>query len=164
MAIEGSSALFPNNIVLVLADNLEFLDNPDTPVLKRRLYSTDPVSCIGVTAFMWTPDQSSYEMRGPAYAGVPTISRYDVTVQCMIRDMEEERGLRKHAELTKRVQKFIMGDATLRGSLHALTSSLYGINERLKKWHIENSRYLAEEVSGEFIYLSTSTVRLETET
>jgi hypothetical protein len=162
--IEGSIALFPNNIVAVLADNLEYLDRPDVPVLRRRLYSTDPVQCIGVTAALWTPDHSSYEMRGPAYSGIPTISRYDVTVQCMIRDMDQEKGMRAHAELTKRAQKLIMGDPVLRDSLHALSSDLYGVVERLKKWHIENSRFLAEEVSGEFIYLSTSTVRLETET
>lgn len=161
--IEGSIAVFPNNIVEALAVNLNFID-ADTPVKKRRLYSTDPTSCIGVAAALWTPDQGSYEMRGPALAGVPTIQRYDLGVQCMIRDMEEERGGRRHAELTKRVQKFIMGDPQLRAALLALVSNLYAVPEQLKKWRIENTRYLAEEVSGEHIYLSTTTVRVETET
>jgi hypothetical protein len=161
--IEGVNSVFPNNIMLVLGNQLAFIDT-DVEIIRRRLYSTDPVQCIGVTAFMWTPDQTSYEMRGPQYAGVPTISRYDVTVQCMIRDMDEPRGMRAHAELTKRVQKFVMGDPVLRDSLRGLVSDLYGVREQLKQWRIENSRFLAEEVSGEFIYLSTTTIRLETET
>jgi hypothetical protein len=162
--IEGSIAVFPNNIVVILSTNLEFIDKPDTPVIKRRLYSTDPESAIGVAAAIWTPDQTSYEMRGPSLAGVATIQRYDITIQCMIRDMDQVRGLMRHAELTKRVQKFVMGDPTLLGSLRGLASTLYGVPETLKKWHIENTRYLSEEVEGEYVNLSTTTVRFETET
>jgi len=161
--IEGNIAVFPNNIVEVCAVNMKFIDT-DIPVIKRRLYSTDPVQCLGVAAQMWTPDPQSYEMRGPAMAGVATISRYDLQFQAMIRDMDEERGMRAHAELTTRLQRFIMGDSMLRGALHGLSSNLYGVHESLKKWTIENSRYLSEEVSGEHIYLSTTTVRYETET
>ena len=160
---EGNIAVFPNNIVEVLSTNLAFID-VDVPVIKRRLYSTDPVQAIGCAAAMWTPDQSSYEMRGPALAGVPTIQRYDIGIQGMVRDMDESRGMRAHAELANRLQRFIMGDAVLRGALHALTSNLYGVQESLKKWHIEATRYMAEEVKGQHIYLSTTTVRFETET
>ncbi len=161
--IEGSIAVFPNNIVEVLATNLAFID-VDVPVIKRRLYATDPVQAIGCTAAMWTPEQSSYELRGPALAGVPTLQRYDIAIQGMIRDMDETRGMRAHAELVNRLQKFVMGDADLRVALHALVSTLYGVSESLKKWHIEASRYMSEEVEGQHIYLSTTTVRFETET
>jgi hypothetical protein len=161
--IEGINSVFPNNIVVTMADQMHYLDT-DIPIHKRRLYATDEIQCIGITPFVWTPDQASYEMRGPQYAGIPTIQRYDITIQCLIRNMDQIKGMMQHAELTKRVQKFIMGDPVLRDSLHGLTSDLYGVIERLKKWQLENSRFLAEEVSGEFIYLSTSTVRLETET
>lgn len=161
--IEGSIAVFPNNIVEVLATNLKFID-AEVPVVKRRLYATDAVQAIGVSAAMWTPDQASYEMRGPQFSGIPTISRYDVGIMCMVRDMDQERGGRAHAELTKHVQRMVMGDPVLGDSLRALVSNLYGLPERLKRWHIENTRFLSEELDKEFTYLSTTTVRFETET
>ena len=166
MTIEGNLSIFPNNIVQLLFVNLKFIDT-DLTVIRRRLYSTDPVQAVGVSAFQWTPNEGSYEMRGPDLAGVATLNRYDVNVQCMIRDMDQERGGAAHAELTALARRLVMGDSTLGVSLRALVSNLYGVPERLKRWHIQNTRYLSEEVEGtpsEFVYLSTTTVRFETET
>jgi hypothetical protein len=164
--IEGNASVFPNNIVTIMAVNFEFID-PDVPVIKRRLYSTDPPQSIGVSAFQWNPDEASYEMRGDALRGVATINRYDVNFQCMIRDLDQERGGAAHAELTALVRRMVQGDPTLGASLRALVSNLYGVPERLKMWRIQSTRYLSEEVEGtpsEFVYLSTTTVRFETET
>jgi hypothetical protein len=166
VTITGNLSVFPNNIVQLLAVNLDFVD-PDITVIRRRLYSTDPVQAIGVSAFQWAPDAGSYEMRGPDLAGLATINRYDINVQCMVRDMDQERGGAAHAELTALSRRMVVGDSTLGASLRALVSNLYGVPERLKRWHIQNTRYLSEEVEGpvsEFVYLSTTTVRFETET
>jgi hypothetical protein len=166
VTLTGNLSVFPNNIVEVLATNLQFIDT-DLTVVKRRVYSTDPPQTVGASSFIWQPDEGSYEFRGPDLAGVPTISRYDVNVQCMIRDLDQIRGGAAHAELTALARRMVLGDSTLGGSLRALVSNIYGVPERLRRWHIQSTRYLSEEVEGpqsEFVYLSTTTVRFETET
>lgn len=166
MTLEGNISVFPNNIVQMLWTNFKFID-PDLTVIRRRVYSTDPPQTLGVSSFMWQPDTGSHEMRGPGLEGLATVNRYDVNVQCMIRDMDQERGGAAHAELTALARRMVVGDSALGTGLRALSSSLYGVPERLKRWSIQNTRYLSEEVEGaqsEFVYLSTTTVRFETET
>lgn len=159
--IEGNAEVFPNNVVILMSDALTTIDE-EVPVHRRRLYSTDEVQCIGVHAAQWLPVTDSYEMQGEP--GLPPLQIYEITMQALVKDMDEEVGMMAHAELTKRCHKTVMRDPALRASLRGLTSDLYGERERLRKWSIENARYLSEEVRGEFIYLSTSTIRLETET
>lgn len=159
--IEGANAVFPNNVVILMGDALKEIDE-DVPVYRRRLYSTDDVQAIGIFAQQWMPRDDSYEMQGTQ--GMPTVQVYEITLMCLVKDMDEEVGMMAHAELTKLAHKTIMRDSILRDSLRGLHTDLYGERERLLNWRIETARYLSEEVGGEFIYLSTSTIRLETET
>lgn len=159
--IEGTSAVFPNNAVILIADALAVIDE-DVPVHKRRLYSTDEVQCIGIHAGTWNPNNESYEMTGQPQ--MPTVQYYELTLMALVKDMDEEQGMLAHAELTKLCHKSVMRDSALRASLRGLSSDLYGERERLLRWSIQTTRYLSEEVNREFIYLSTSSIRLETET
>lgn len=159
--IDGKTDVFPNNAVILMGDALKAIDE-DVPVHRRRLTSLDEVQCIGIFAQQWMPRDDSYEMQGTQ--GMPTVQIYEISLMCLVKDMDEEVGMMAHAELTKLAHKTIMRDSILRDSLRALRTDLYGERERLLNWRIETARYLSEEVGREFIYLSTSTVRLETET
>lgn len=166
MTLTGNLSVFPNNIVQMLATNFRFID-PDLTIVRRRVYSTDPPQTLGVSAFQWNPDTGTYEMRGPGLENLATVNRYDVNFQCMVRDLDQERGGAAHAEMTALARRMVVGDSALGTGLRALVSNLYGVPERLKRWTIQNTRYLSEEVEGtpsEFVYLSTTTVRFETET
>jgi len=161
MITNDGDPFFPYNAVDLMATRLDLID-PDVIVLQRKLYTTDPVQCIGVAASTWSPDPASYEMQGSAPAE-PTIQRYDILVQALVKDTEEVRGIRVASKLSKMVRGIILTDIPLRDSLRTLTSSLYGVTERTLRWSIPAQQYLSNEVSGQFIYLSTIRVLLETE-
>lgn len=161
MITNEGDPFFPYNAVDLMAARMDLID-PDVPVFQRKLYTTDPVQCIGVAASTWSPDPQSYEMRGSA-PGEPTIQRYDILVQALVKDTEEVRGTRVASKLSKMVRGIILSDQPLWESLRGLTSTLYGVRERTLRWSIPAQQYLSNEVSGQFIYLSTIRVLLETE-
>lgn len=157
----GNSEAFPNNAVILTSDRLKTLD-VEVPVFRRRLYNTDPHQCIGITPATWAPDVDSYEMRGNGSLR-PTINRYNLAIQAKVTDMDDERGLLAHAEMSQAVRNMIMGDAVLRSTLQSLRSTLYGVTESVRAWTVESQRYMSEEASGLWTFLSTLSVRLETE-
>lgn len=161
MITNDGDPFFPYNAVELLDSRLAMID-PDVPVFQRKLYKTDPVQCIGVAASAWSPDPQSYEIGGTA-PFEPTIQRYDILVQALVKDTDEVRGTRVASKLSKMVRGIILSDGPLRQSLQGLSSSLYGVTERTLRWSIPAQQYLSNEVSGQFIYLSTIRVLLETE-
>jgi hypothetical protein len=153
--------LFPYNAVDLFALRMSLID-PDIFVAKRRLYSTDPVQSIGVSAALWSPDQASYEMRG-AFSAEPLVQRYDIGIQVLIKDSDEERGIAVMSKLCQMVRAIILTDIPLQESLRSLSSTLYGVAERTLRWSVPSQRYLSQELSGQFVYLSQIQVQLETE-
>jgi hypothetical protein len=135
----------------------------DLFVCKRPLRASDPVQSIGVYAEQWVPDPTSLEMRGAPGAQEPTLSTYHISIQCFIKDMDEERGAAVHATLSKRVRAMLYRDDVLRIGLHLLTATVEGSTETTKRFGIRTQRYLSNELEGSWLYLSQIESWLETE-
>lgn len=168
--IEADDAVFPNNVVEILATRFDMIDPAVDPaprlyVVRRPLRNSDPVQAIGVFATQWRGDDESIEIRGSADPGPgePTIQRYTFGVQAFVRDMDEERGLKAHSVLAKMIRSMLYRDAPLRVGLASLSSELMNEVETTKLWGIGQTRYLSNEISGEWLYLSTLEFWLETE-
>lgn len=149
------------NFVVLMASRFQLID-ADLTVVRRKLYNTDPTQAIGVAAESWSPNPQSYEMLGQG-TSEPSINRYDIAVQCLVKDHDEQRGIAVSSKLSKMVRGILLTDPPLRDSLRVLTSQLYGVTERTLKWSVPSQRYLSQELSGQFIFLSTIQVQLETE-
>lgn len=166
--IQTDSSVFPNNIVEIIAARADLLDDEPAPnrlvVLKRPLRNSDPVQSIGVFGTQWTFDPESFEWHGgPGGPSEPTIQRYTLGIQAFVKDMDEERGLYTHSVLTKMIRSMLYHDDPLRVALSALSVLMDGSTESTKRWGISQTRYLSNEISGEWLYLSTTDFWLETE-
>jgi hypothetical protein len=162
ITVDDNAAQFPWNAVVLIATRLNLVDE-DIPCFRRRLYSTDPVQTFGCSPANWHPVQDSLEMRGADLAQEPTIQKYSLVVQAMVKDTDEERGIAVHSQMSKIARSILLTDIPLRDSLRALSADLYGVRERTLRWSIQSQRYLSEELKGQFTYLSTIEVQLETE-
>jgi hypothetical protein len=162
---EPDPTAFPGNIVQVLIPNLRTLD-PDVQVVSRPIRTTDDVQCIGVFISDWIPDEGSIEMRAYSKPGLsfPTLSSYEVTIQGLVVDTEEERGIATHSALAKRIRLAVAVDPALRVALAALTSPFGTQTERVQRWGVPRQRYLVNELNGTWFYLSETEFRLTTET
>lgn len=161
--ITSDATVFPNNIVELVALRATLID-PEIFVTKRPLRNTDPNQSIGVFAAQWTPNEQSKEMLGSAFAVQPTLSRYAITVQDFVKDMDEENGLNVHSVLSRMIRAMLYTDNPLRVALSQLSSTLNGSTEQSQRWGISQQRFFANEIGGEWLYLSTLEFWLETET
>lgn len=161
--IVADETVFPNNIVQLVSARCKLLDS-DLYVTERPLRNTDPNQSIGVFASLWNPDDSSKEMLGQAFAVQPTLSTYRVVVQAFIKDMDELRGLATHAMLSRILRNMLYTDNPLRVALGSLTSTLGDTVESSRRWGISNQRFYANDIGGEWLYLSILEFWLETET
>lgn len=164
--ISANSTFFPYNAIDKLALAFSDIDQDgDLVVLKRSLRESDPVQAIGIFASHWTPDNDSKEMKGViGGASEPTLSRYVISIQVYIKDMDEERGAAVHATLAKIVRAMLYRDTALHVALRALTASVAGSTESTRRFGVDTQRYLSNELQGSWLYLSIVDFWLETET
>lgn len=166
--IVESTSVFPNNVVELVSERFKLIDE-DLHVVRRPLRPNDPVQSIGVFGSLWTPDQESLEIIGMGASGVPgpqepTISRYVISIQAFVKDMDEERGLATHSVLSKMILAILYRDQPLRVALSQLTAEVLGVSERTKRWGITTQRFLNNELGdNEWLYLSTVEFWLDTE-
>lgn len=163
-----SPAVFPNNVVLVLSEKANLIDHPETKVFRRSLRASDPRQSIGIFASQWIPNDDSFEMGGGTLGGYrqeTTLQQYLISVQAMVLDMEETRGLIKHSILAKMVRDMLLRDPSTGVALAALSvTDAYGLIERTKRRWVRTQRYVSNEISGEWVYLATLEFLIETET
>jgi hypothetical protein len=155
--------MFPMNVVKIVSLRSELLDS-DLHVFQRPLRATDPNQSIGVIASLWNPDDESKEMLGQAFASQPTLSRYMISVQAFVRDMDKERGLNVHGVLSRMIRSMLYNDAPLRVALSQLSSTLNGVTEVSQRWGISQQRFFVNEIADEWLHLSILEFWLETET
>lgn len=167
--ITADQAVFPVNIVNELYDHFIIFEGVAVPanervaVFRRPLQPYDPTQAIGIFAGSWSPTPDSHEMGRPGNTG-PTLGRYALTIQGMVRDMDEERGAAVHSVMAKMLRSMLYSDPVLRLALHSLSAGLGDQTERLKKWDIRRQDYLGNQVQGEWLYLSQIELDVETET
>ncbi len=163
MVFQPDDSCFPNNAVLAIRDTMQGIDEA-LFVTTRQLRPSDPNEALGVFAMQWNPNEDSYELRGTEFGAEPTVQRYNIGVQCAVKDMDEERGLNRHAAFAKTVRAMLYRDPDLAVSLRSLTVSLLGETERTMRYGIRTQRYMSTEIEGTWLYLATLEFWLETET
>lgn len=159
--IEASGTVFPNSIIRVLADSVKTLD-ADLFVTRRPLRSSDPNQSVGVFPGQWVPDERSQEM-GRINPGEPTMQQYVIGLQAFIKDGDEEIGLARHSTLSYAIRSMLYRDAAIRVGFQSLTYTSNGVTERLRRWGIRSQRFLSNELSGSWLYLSTLEIWAETD-
>jgi hypothetical protein len=159
--IEPSLDVFPNNIIKILADSANTLDG-DLSIFRRPLRTSDPNQSIGVFPGQWVPDERTQEM-GRINPGEPTMQQYIVGVQAFVKDGDEEVGLARHSALSYAIRSMLYRDASVRLGFQSLSYTSNGVTERLRRWGIRSQRFLSNELSGSWLYLSTLEVWAETD-
>lgn len=158
--IEPRDDVFPNNMIGLISERSQALDN-DLFVTGRPLRSSDPIQSVGVFPSMWQPVEGSQEM-GRSNPGEPTIQTYSVNVQGFVRDGDELKGLKRHSTLSHMLRTMLYRDPAIRVGLPALSYTTGGVTERVMRWGVRNQRFLSNEVTGSWLYLSTLEVWAET--
>jgi hypothetical protein len=162
--IQANLNHFPYNAVALMAVRFKTIDT-DLEVFKRPLRDSDPVQSIGVFGSQWLPEEESHEMRGlPAGVREPTLASYLIGIQAFVKDADEERGAATHGTLSKLIRTMLYRDDDLRVGLRSLSVTSSDSIERTGRFGIRTQRYLSNELSGSWLYLSTIEFWLETET
>jgi hypothetical protein len=160
--LDVNEPVFPNNAVVLLSDALQGIDE-DMTVLRRPLRPSDPDHSIGIFGSLWQPDEESYEM-GHRNPSEPTLSSYQLGIQALIKDGDEERGLILHSLLSMRIRSVLYRNEALHVALGSLFVTDGTSVERTRRWGVRNQRYMNNDIEGKFVYLSTLEYWLETET
>jgi hypothetical protein len=149
---------FPMSVIDILHVRFTELFT-DRSIVDRSLRPTDPARSIGLFPVDWTPDLESFEM--PQFE--PTLGRYAYRVQTLVKHTNEEEGRAIYAKDAKIIRAIIMRDQTLRSRLTSVQEVTLGYRERVKRWGIRGTRYLNNEISGQFIFLATTDLWVECE-
>lgn len=166
--LTGEEIVFPNNIVALLQTRFSLVDG-DFHVVPRPLRISDPDESIGIFAAMWSPDPESYEIRKVLGSGgpgpsEPSISRYVVSLQSFVKDMDEQRGLARHSVMSTIVRSILYRDEPLRVALSQLNTQVVGVRERTLRWGVTTQRFLNNELGdNDWLFLSTLEFWLDTE-
>lgn len=158
--IQADPAVFPNNIVKLLADRVPSLD-ADLAVFRRPLRSADPSQAVGIFPSTWMPTEGSQEI-GRINPGEPTLQTYNVAIQAFVKDGDEIKGLMRHSALSYMVRTMLYRDAAIRVGFPALSYTSGGVTERVRLWGVRSQRFISNEVTGSWLYLSTLEVWAET--
>lgn len=161
--ISGDNLMFPGNVVEAVVPVLQTIDS-DLVILKRPLRSSDPTQCIGVFGQQWIPDPDSMELVGRNAGSEATIGRYSIPVHALVKHTDETLGLATHTALSKLVRTVLYRSTGLAISLRALSVTLLGSTEKLTRYGISAQRFMSNEVSGQWLYLSVTEFWIETET
>jgi hypothetical protein len=148
------------NVCAVIEIALRDID-PGVKIHRRPLRTTDEKLSISVVPLDWAPDEGSYELGRPPE---PTIQRYTLAVQAMVKDMEETRGIAKHSELSTRVRHRLYRDLDLELALPTVSVKIENTTETLKRYGTAGQQFMNNQnPKGGFIYLSTLEYWFETQ-
>lgn len=126
---------------------------------KRPLNQKDANRSIGIWGTMWLPLDHEIGLLEPA------VSRYPISVQCLVKNTDEAEARAEHTELAKRIRRMLYRDRDLAVRFAALRDVEDAITERTARWNVLEQRFAANEMDGgDFWYLSTTEIHLDTET
>lgn len=160
MTILPSEAEFPDNVIGVVAARIQPAIDADLTVVKRPLRTTDSTQSVGLFASTGLPDRTSVEIRSVQ----PTLRTYNIIMQTLVQDTDEEACIKVHSILTQRLWRMFYRDAPLNTGLTALAVNVNNVVERLQRRGITLQRYLGNEIQGTFIRTSWTECWVETET
>jgi hypothetical protein len=151
--------MFPMNFVDEIAVSLdEFLDD-EVVVIKRPLRSVDPNRCVGIFPVSALPIEGS-EMIGQVE---PTLQRYNVRIQLLVKHARDEDGRRLYAVDSTAMKTILYRDLGLHTRLATLQMEIMGTVERYKQFQVRSQRFLNNELGSQFVYLSVTDLEFQTE-
>lgn len=149
---------FPYNAIALLETACRIKIDGDLNMERRRLIVTDPNDTIGIVPVSWNP------VSGEMGRVEPTTQVYTLYIQTLIVDPDEARGLQTHSYLAKRVREMLVRDVPLHVALMSLkTVDQYGVRESSLKSSVGEQVFHNQETDGNWRYLSTLELRLETQ-
>jgi hypothetical protein len=151
--------LFPDTFVSLVADHISSVLT-DKIVVTRPVRETDPSETIGIFPTSWRPDDMSAQI-GQMEMG---LSRYTLTIQNIVKSMDEVEGRRRFSLHAKLLRAILYRDDGLRVLLGGLEEELMGTKERVKRYGIVSQNFVSNEFPGAFIYLGVTEFYVETET
>lgn len=135
--------------------------NVDNVVL-RSLNSVDPNGTLGISADDWVPLE--WEMAGDGVQE-PSIQRYTLSIQHLLKWGTQEEGERIHREVAKAVRLMLYRDHDFQVSLRSLVVQEDSRKERTLRFHIMDQKYASNSAgAGVFLFISVTNVTIETET
>lgn len=151
---------FPNNVIELMADYFDTIDS-DVVVNRRPLNAMDNVQCIGVYPKKVEDVDSSMEI-GRSFG--PTLERWIIGIQVMVKDADEAQGARDHTMLMGLVEDLLYNNQALNLALSSTTAlSLSGVRRRTQRRGVRNRNFLQGELAGDWYYLGTLEYYMETE-
>jgi len=107
----------------------------------------------------WTPDPNSAQMGQMENV----LNTYLIRIQNLVKHTDEEEGRNLYVLDAKMVRVILYRDSALRVRLGSLDETIMGTQERFKRMGIRNQRFLNNELSGQFVFLATTDLWVETE-
>jgi hypothetical protein len=129
------------------------------PIVRRPLRYVDPARTIGLHAVDWTPEAGSAVMGQEE----PQLARYLIRIQNLIKAGDEDEGRSLYVIDAKMIRAILYRDTALRVRCGELSEELLDTLERFKKFGVRNQRFLNNELSGQFVFLATTELWVETE-
>lgn len=157
----GNTA-FPANIISLSHTRFDLL-NLDLTVVERMPTKDDPNYTIGIATGVKTPQPDSDEISGlGGYVGA-TLTDYLLIFYAFVKDQNRERGQAGHSVLAEIVEGILVDDHAFKAALGMLQATVLGRTKRMQRFYIRQTRYLANEVDGNHLFLSATEVIFETE-
>lgn len=154
--------VFPSNIIEILEARFTLLDL-GLNIVKRMPDTDDENYTIGLVVVSRYPQPNTDEIMGMnAFTGA-TVQEYLIGVYAFVKDAERERGMAGHSALAEIVEHILADDQALRASLGMLEATVMGQTKRMQKHYIRSTRYLANDIGGNHIYMSVAETVFEVE-
>lgn len=157
--------MFPYNVLDVIKTVLPVyfsIDDPSEPyhIVDRPLRFNDPKFGIGLFVTDWAP------VAGHIESGQiePVVNRYLYRAQIMVKATSESEGRTRSGQDAAALRAILYRDDQLQLGLRSLSSDVLGYHERFQRFEVMNQRFLNTELSGSFVFLSTTNFYVETET
>jgi len=161
--LDDSEMFFPYNLIDIMAVAMGNIDTR-IEVLKRPLAVTDLDLSVSVLPASWSPEVDSREMQGK-FIPEPTLQQYVIVAQGMVKDFDEERGLKRHSQLARALRVLLYRNPALQVALRAQAiTDASGTTERVQDLVQMDQQFLGnEDDEGQFIFLSSLRLRIVTQ-
>lgn len=149
---------FPENVLVELKAAFdEHMD--DFEVINRPLRVMDPAKSIGLFLLNWHPLTESQQIGQEE----PALSRYDYRIQILIKSSDEILARSLFGNAQKSVRAILYRDHDLAVRLLGLIEEILGSRETLKRYGMTRQSFANNELQGQFVYLTTTELWVETE-
>jgi hypothetical protein len=156
---EGTSDTYLESFIDLFAARLIAVEGVG-PIVIRSLNTTDANGTLGISPDDWAPLE--FEMGGDA-PFEPTLQRYTISLQHVVKHGNEEEGQRIHREVAKALRLMLYRDPDFQVSLRSLYVKEGTRKERTQRFFITDQRYAQNQAGTMFLYMSVTTVSVETE-